>query len=629
MLPAATSHPLCSWHEKYVQHLKTRSDRTAKPQPPAGLALCSATAPARSPHPVELTALPTMLICLIKSWLIDAEGIRLLMTNHYMNRDVQNFYRLSQSAALPQQAAALNSGSRKSVQPVPDHDSELLWFRPNLEQAKNPKLLENETAKAAYAMGGKFMTVANRDALLRYILSSAKANSPERMGAMIQGLCNALGSGLSKSQHHYAVLDQILACAKTSTSDQMGEMMQALCCGLGGVKMVKGVRTHVIAKLLASYETSSSIQIFSMLHGACMALGGDAITPEKRDGLLRQVLALYRINRKLPLVQMMFALCAGFGGANMGWANLNAVLANIMASSKTCRSDEMASMIESLCSVLCGKDMAPRLTAHVVTKIMDSHQTVNPSQMLAMIYRVCLTVGGATMTSEHRSAILVTILDFYNTHAQPRPELVLGALCRGLSDTLPKPTDKHDRAVKKNDLTRANGDAVLAQILSHQDQWSSHKMAEAVTTLCISLGGVNMTPATRDRVLAAILACYVTSSAPMLGAMIWGLCFTVCGGAEPDPSTPERTALTVGNLNAVISQILKTDKTTGPLMTGTMIYCVVIALRRTSFKPAHRDAIVARIRESGRVKEIIAALKLPERGQEVLDFLQLDTARAK
>lgn len=628
MLPATTPHPLCSWHEAQVQFLKAKSDGTGKPQPPASLALCSATAPARSPNPVTLTALPTMLICLIKSWLIDRDGIQLLMTNHYMNRDVRNFYRVSQRA-LPQHSAALISGHRKSVQTVPDHDGELLWFRPNLEQAQNPKLLEIETAEAAYAMGGKFMTAANRNVLLRYILCSAKTSSPERMGAMIQSLCNALGGGISKSQHHYAVLDQILACAKTSTSDQMGEMIQALCCGLGGVNMAKGVRTHVTGKILASHNTSSSTQIFSMLHAACLALGGDAITPEKRDGLLHQVLAQYRINRKLPLVQMMFALCAGFGGANMGWANLNAILANIMACSKTCRSDEMASMIESLCSVLGGKDMAASLTAYVVKKIMDSHQTVSPSQMLAMIYWVCMSVGGATMTSEHRSAIVVTILDFYNTYAQPRPELILGALCRGLSDTLLKPTDKRDRAVKKNDLTRANGDAVLAQILSHQDQWSSHKMAEAVTTLCISLGGVNMSPATRDRVLAAILACYVTSPAPMMGAMIWGLCFTVCGGAEPGPGTPKRTALTVGNLNAVISQILNTDKTTGPLMTGTMIYCVVIALRRTGFKLAHRDAIVARIRESGRVKEIIAALKLPERGQEVLEFLQLDTARAK
>ena len=261
-------------------------DRAGPGQPPSDLVLCATT----NKTPVArlfnrdcISTLPTMLIYLLKTWLIDKDSLQLILTSHHISHEVQGFYKLRLRAEVAIRSASAISSCQNTVNLRPAlvfmHEAGERMFQKCLS-VKSPSVSEadyracviqlltmrlsvtddlNELREivtaAGLGLGGTVMSAENRDELLSLILGSYQTTPHRKMGVMIQGICAAIGPKLTKSEHHLAVCDQILASYRTSSPSQMGSMIRGLCIFFGGINMPQGVRRFVISKILSSYKT--------------------------------------------------------------------------------------------------------------------------------------------------------------------------------------------------------------------------------------------------------------------------------------------------------------------------------------------------------------------------------------
>ncbi len=524
-----TSFSFSTLANQTTSHNSTHGPDPASQSPQlSALLRCAGTAKTSCaslvPPPNHMLTLPTVLLDLVKTWLIDKDSLPLILTGRRMHNEVQGLYRPRLRDEVAKRTASPIASSQNTINLKPSlvflgaqgervyqkfqslkasgmsdqkYGSFVVSFLVNLlSKVQGYKYevngLRENFAAASLALGGSAMTAAHRNALLSIILNAHQTCSYEHMGAMIKGLCAALGPTMSNNGHHRAVYEQILTSHRTSTPIQMGSMIGALCTVLGGRNMPQRIRTQITAAILASHLKCTAQQMRAMLYYLGLALGGRNMKPGHRDDVLQQVLDFYESHRRLPLDATMQALCAGFIATDL---------------------------------VLKGRDM------------------------------------------------------------------------------------------KREDL-----DVILSQILSRSHSWSHREMGIAIAELCWSLEHRQMSGEHRDTVLAKILASSNSLSPAQMGAMMTNVCAAL-GGKTAGNSTNE---ITQENLNAMISQILASHGSSSQAQRAAMIYGLFQALGATRLTAKHRAVLVAQIKKSALLPDIVAALNLTPDGVALVDFLQLE-----
>jgi len=453
--------------------------RAEQAQPPSALVLCTGAATTSTlivPGADCISMLPRMLIYLIKAWLIDKEALQLILASHRMRLEVQSFYALRLRPAIAHRCASPIASYQDTVNlrpaqvfmgeegeqmfqqclalKTPDmpadqyRDAVLHILKARLALAKNLGQIRELFVGAGLGFGGTNMSAEHRDALMKAILESINTSSHEQMGAMVAGVCAAIGSKPTRIGHHEAVFNQILASWKTCTPSQMGSMAEAMCIISGGKNMPQQVRAYVVTKILGSFETCSATQIRAMIYCVCLALGGRNMSSTHRDGVLHQIQVQYDDNRRLPLQSMLQGLCKGLGDTEMTFSgkdiqltDTTAVLAQILDWHASWNNREMGEAVSSLCVSLGGRHMSATNRDAVVKQILASHATSSPDQIGAMILSVCHALGGkrpggvTRLTQKNLEAVLRLVLKSHATSSPAQMGAMLHYLFRSLGQT--------------------------------------------------------------------------------------------------------------------------------------------------------------------------------------------------
>ncbi len=428
----------------------TKPTPTETGQPPSDLMLRSAGSSGTVPVSERdcIATLPTMLLHLIKTWLIDKESLPLILTGKRMNHEVQHYYHLrlrptvAAGTASPIAACQNSANLRPSLIPL-GQAGEALYQQcmamktpglPDTEycskviQLLNAQVFDKNDvhpvgdtyAGATLGLGGTFMSAASRDALMAQILGSYKTSSPAQMGAMIRGVCVGLRRPVTSLSHHEGVLGQILASGQTSTPSQMGNMIGAMCRLFGNEKMSSRPRTMLISKILVAHNTLNREQIIAMLHHVCLALGGPTMKPEHRDGLITQILTMYGKHRQLPQAPMIQGLCRGFGGMQMTDAHRDALLAALLGCLPDWNHREIAMAMASLCIELGGRNLSPHHRDAVLARILAAPVTCGADTIGRMVWSLCRSlcsyVQGATdILPDNLDAIVRQVIQWHGS----------------------------------------------------------------------------------------------------------------------------------------------------------------------------------------------------------------------
>lgn len=395
-----------------------------------------------------------------------------------------------------------------------------------------------------------------------------------------------------------------------------GEFMFQQCRSLKSSGLTNSeYRTAVMKALKTHLSASGNLrQLKDVFAGAALGMGGRFLSRGNRNTLLAGIFGSYATSSPQQMAAMIMGICVSGGRKNTVGELHKAVFNKTLAAAQNCTPAQMGAIIQGLCLVLGGKNMKEEVRPILIKKMIESSDTVSSQQITFMIYGLCLALGGAQMTAVNRNALLEQILNLYNPVGQLPLKQIMTALCKGLCNTSPTVTSvsmKSDHTV----MDLSNRDAILAQILKRHEIWTPVEMGEACGVICKALGGMHMSPDYRDTVVAKILSAYATCTPGQLGSMIMAVC-RVLGGTASGGSD-----ITVDNLNAVLTLILKSHDTSTAMQMGMMFHCVFVALGRFRMYPSQRDAIVARIQESGRAQEIMVAIGLTANGNEIVDFL--------
>jgi len=398
--------------------------------------------------------------------------------------------------------------------------------------------------------------------------------------------------------------------------EQDGERMFQTCRSLKASGLTNSqYRSAVMETLKTHLSVVNNLrQLKDVFAGAALGMGGRFLSRGNRNALLGGILGSYATSSPQQMAAMVMGVCVQVGRKNTIGELHKAVFNKTLASSQTSTPAQMGAIIQGLCLVLGGKNMKVEVRPILIKKMIESSDTVSSLQISFMIYGLCLALGGAQMTAVNRDALLEQVLNLYDTVEQLQLKPIMTALCKGLCDpssTVLSASMKSSHKV----MDVASRDAVLAQILKRHEIWTMVEMGEACGVICTALGGTHMSPDNRDTVVAKILAAYATCTTLQMGSMIMVVC-RVLGGTASGVSN-----ITVDNLNAVLTRILKSHGTSTQLQMGMMLHCVFVGLGRFLMPLEQRNAIVARIQESGRAQEIMAAIGLTENGNEIVDFL--------
>lgn len=526
-------------------------DRAGPLWPPSGLELHS-VAMKGSPS-VYLSMMPTMLIHLMNTWLIPGESVRLLLTSHSMNHEVQEFYRMRLRPAVLTQCVSPIASCRKSV-----------------------------NIRACFLGMGK-------------------------AGELLFQECMAIrATGLPEAEYCGAVFQVLNArLSATSDLDLLRDISLGVALGLGGNFMTETNLDALLAAVLTRYRTSGPAQMGSMVQGVCLACGGPNIQDMHLQAVLRKILGSCKTSTPTQLRSMIIGVCVALGRKNRTRAVLKALISEILASYKSSSPTQMGAMIQGVCMLFGDKNMTSADFLFVTAKIAASCETSTREQIGGMTHHVCLALGGKHIRPESRDALVQQILmTFYGVNRRIALTVMLRGLCRGMGE---------------KDMSRDNLDVVLDQILLTHGTLDCREMGVAISSLCSELGGMAMSSEHRDLVAAKILASHGTSSSSQMGAMMWGLCY-VLGGANPDGSN----RITRINLDALVRQILQSHATSSDRQMAIMIHYLYRTLGNTNITDAHRSVLMVRIRDSGRVPQLLTALKLIPGGQALVNALLSD-----
>lgn len=398
-----------------------------------------------------------------------------------------------------------------------------------------------------------------------------------------------------------------------------GERMLARCLSMKASDLSEINYCSSLFQLLQSHcalatESSKDLnQLKEVFTAAGLALGGTEMSAPNRDALLAFILGSCKSSSHAQMCVMIQGVCAAIGPRLTKYEHYQAMYNQILDSYQTSSTSQMGSMVRGLCIFWGGINMSRVVRRFVISKILVSSKTLDGLKIRGLIYSVCLALGGRNMTPQNRDGLMQQILAQYNTHRDLPLEFILRGLFKGLGDTEMR---FHGRNMKPADI-----EAVLEHMLGCHATWDNAEMEREIGTLCWNLGGMRMSAGNRDIVLTRILAGSASCSPDQMGAMILSVCHSLGG------KTPARAnAITQDNLAALIGKILASHALFSQAHMGTVIHYLFRALGQVDMTAQHRDGLAAQIRKSGRAQEIMEAIRLTPVGEQIVNFLQMNSA---
>lgn len=391
-----------------------------------------------------------------------------------------------------------------------------------------------------------------------------------------------------------------------------GELMFQKCMALRQDCVTQDDYLNNFDKVIWSYlptTLANTNPLRDVTAGAVLALGGITMSEPTRNELLSRIVT-FGAGPSTSAKQMgalILGVYIGLGRNKKGAAHHRAVFHTILSSHRLLTAGQLGSMICAVCVIYGGKDMSPSDRRAVVNNSLYClKNSNNPELLKSVIHSVCLALGGKNMAPVHRAGLAQEILEFCDSNQQrPWTGPVMAGLVKGLGGT---------------DMGCSNRDAVLAQILSGVETRRGGTVVAGICTVCIVFGGLHISPANRDAVLAHILGSFATSSPGQMGGLIIAV-VSILGQARHGAM-----GITPANLDALIRQVLEFHDRCSARQIGEMLRGIFSTLGYTGITQARRAMLATRIRESGHVQEMAAALRLTANGQEIVDFLQLETA---
>jgi len=164
----------------------------------------------------------------------------------------------------------------------------------------------------AYAVGHEARDDRHRDAMLMQIIDARTSCGPLKLAMMIQKFSSALGIfRIMSADHPNSVLRQILATHAVCNAQELGAMMFGLCEALGGPAMIAAHRDSVLNQILGAHQTLSADQMewcFGSLLRSMTKSMNQTLTAENREALVTRVVGSYVNGKPLHLAKMISEL---------------------------------------------------------------------------------------------------------------------------------------------------------------------------------------------------------------------------------------------------------------------------------------------------------------------------------
>lgn len=420
---------------------------TDQPGPPSDLALLSDTARhavTRSVQPAGLLTLPTMVIYLIRSCLLDQESLQLLMTTKLLHNEVQGFYKqrlrpeqarcaLSPIASYQNPSNVLPSVlgigadiestfqqclvlKKSSLNETEFCSAVLQILKTALSQSPKPDNLAQISCGVTLGLGGTAITEKSRDALLGFILAQSQTANAGQMGVLMQGVCSGYGGPRIRPAHLHALTGKMLASYKTSAPWQMGAMVAGICypfCGSSSV--AKKNFSAVLQHILNATATSSAHQLEKMICALAYTRGAKNMPATDRDTIIEAILTGSPQNSFEKKMEMICGLCRALGGTDMTAVQCAGVLQKIMAHYETDRQSPLTTIGRVFFNMLGGRNMSQANLDAVLTQIIDSNETFQHHFWPIGIGSLCNVLGAPTMSALHRDTVLERVLGSHST----------------------------------------------------------------------------------------------------------------------------------------------------------------------------------------------------------------------
>lgn len=400
MLPSSSSSSALSGVGSNPHDISIPFHRTGPSQPPSNLTLRSGAAPACI-HPVSLLTLPTVLLELVRTALIDRETLQLLVTSRFMSKHLQAIYKLRLRPEVAQHCVSPIASCQNTV---------------NLSPAY---LKMGQLGDSAFTMS-KIMkaTGPNETGLGQFVRKFAQGRlldttDFDQLRAIFTGITLGSGGTLTTAEKRKALLECVLAPYATSNNEQIEAAIMGICIGLGGPNMKRAQLNAVLRQILASFETANEEQMEAMIIGVCGALGN--LSHARHKEVFLQVLGCRDPVSRNKMAAMIQSMCSIFGGKDIPSATRDFVIQKILATYKTKTPKQMGELIWSVCSGLgeelpCGgTDMSRANLNALLRHIIESDGTSSPVQVAVMLHYLFFALGGTSMTASHRRVLAARI----------------------------------------------------------------------------------------------------------------------------------------------------------------------------------------------------------------------------
>ncbi len=400
MLPSSSSSSAYRGIGGSLQVISTASDRTSPAQPLSELTLRSGAKPVTM-RSASLLTLPTVLLELVRSALIDRETLQLLLTSRFMSKHLQAIYKMRLRPEVAQHCVSPIVSCQNTV---------------NLSPAY---LKMGQLGDSAFTMSKIMKTTGpNETGLGRFVRKFAQdrlldTTDFDQLRAIFTGVTLGTGGTLTTPEKRKALLECVLAPYATRNNAQIEAAIMGICIGLGGPNMKRAQLNAVLTQILASFETANQEQMVAMIIGMCGALGNSSHARHKEVFL--QVLGCRYPVSKNMMSALIQSMCSIFGGKDMPSATRDFVIQKILATYKTKTPQQMGELIWSVCSGLgeelpCGgTDMSRANLNTLLRHIIESDGTSSPVQVAAMLHYLFFALGGTSMTAAHSHVLAARI----------------------------------------------------------------------------------------------------------------------------------------------------------------------------------------------------------------------------
>jgi len=380
-----------------------RPDMATGSQPPSDLALCSVgtrTSTTRSGCPAlaSFLTLPTTLLHLVTSCLIDKEALQLILSCRALRDDIQGFYqsRLRVPHTLSPIASYQNPVHRQPKYVPMDTIAERIFQDcvtlkargwPDAEYCRNV-LQVVETCLSSHAD-------------LELIMETSI------------GVGLSLGGSLMPDAHRDALLDCIQRCCKTGSvqNERVTEMVYGMCVAQGGENIPARKCGEFMDALLDRYASDKQIWLTAWMCGLFTGLGGEAMSRSNLVMVLDRLMVRFDRLHFNDMGGVIAQLCIALGGPDISPPNRDLILARILASHATCSDRHMGTMIWSMCRIPGGGTAVPKFESlehlHVlISHVVKSHATCSALQMGTMVHSIVDAPGNTKIDPLHRDILV-------------------------------------------------------------------------------------------------------------------------------------------------------------------------------------------------------------------------------